>query len=236
MKRKVFKRTAALFFALIIIVAMFTVLSASAENANIEEGEYLIENMKNDIETRDHQVFDIKDSSTDDSAVVILNNKNGSDSEKFTLIKIEDNKYNIQNVKSGKFLYVDDTVGEFPTLVQGETKGEFSFETVKDEWVAIKDNASGQYLKVDDTMHKTVRPILTSEMGDSLYLKWRFLDSSSAGTAASEKTGEAVTQTTSTPSSSSPANYTWIIICAAVVCIAVIIVVIVLVTKSKKKK
>ena len=211
--------------------------SAGSGNVSIEDGEYLVENMKFDPISQDHQVLDVKDSSTEDKAVIIMNDKNGSDSEKFKVIKVSDNVYNIQCVESGKYWSVDDTVGEFPTLVQGEVKGEFSFETVKEDWVAIKDNASGLYLKVDDTMHKTVRPIYTSEMGDSLYLKWRFIDPASSSAGTGETKGDSITESKSTTSSSTgTSNATiWIIVGAGVLLLAVLIVVMILIIKSKKK-
>lgn len=251
---KSFKKSKALFaFTLAVLliltaVSSFSVMAgeepsseAAAENIAVEDGVYLIENMKFNPEVQDHEVMDVRDSSKDAGIDIILNDKSGSESEKFQFTKVDENVYNIQNVNSGLYLSVDPEFGEFPTLVQGDKKGSFSFEKVKDDWIMIKDNDTGVYLKVDDTQHKAVRPILTAEKSDSLYLKWRLLDPDSVQSSADDSTQlssegiSSASQTADTNTSSGSSPTLWIIIGAAALVIAVGAVIIVLVTKSKEK-
>ncbi len=111
----------------------------------LEEGIYFIKSAKDP-----KYALDIMDASTVNDAKLIINGANGSNSQKFRIAKVDNNKYTIKNLNSGRWVTSKEKKGWLLTQfgpVNDSHSQVFSIEKQKDGTYKILDS-KGLYLSI----------------------------------------------------------------------------------------
>ncbi len=111
----------------------------------LEEGIYFIKSAKDP-----NYALDIMDASTENDANLIINHANGSNSQKFRIAKLDNNKYTIKNLNSGRWVSSKEKKGWLLTQsgpVNDSHTQTFTIQKQKDGTYRIIDS-KGLYLSI----------------------------------------------------------------------------------------